>query len=573
MKLSLRVKAAGVFVLLATLPALVTGALLVGINSDAVRSSELQLQAAVVGELSAWLSAHLSAVQDDLSAVGQALLLQAQQPEGPSLIPLRSVVASSRHVGSVRFLVPDAQVNTAIVLDERPVPEVPSTLLDAARVQGVALGRGEADVLMVARVPRSRPGAPLGFVAARVSLEPLRRRLRETAENRFGAVGVTLLIADEVGRSVVGYSADAEHDPPAASPFQGWLPSEGAQAGFSRVQSIELGGGRVLGGLEVLSKFGWSVAMWRSEKVAYAALTLMRRRTIQASLIATLLALGLGLVGARRLTQPILQMATSAELIGQRRWEGLPRLRTTNDELGQLAQSLQVMATDLQANEAKILSETRLRANLSRFMSQQLVDRIVTGQHDVELGGVRATVTVLFVDVVGFTPIAEAKEPERVVTFLNELFSLITEVVFRHGGIVDKFIGDSVMAVFGAPEPDPQQVTHALRSAEDILRFTRLANQYWTRELGRSVDIAMGVNTGECIVGNIGSQKRMEYTVIGDAVNVAARLEKRAAPNQVLVGENTQERASQEFRFAFVGEHAETGRERAIRVFELGVSA
>src|SRR5690606_32919773 len=140
-----------------------------------------------------------------------------------------------------------------------------------------------------------------------------------------------------------------------------------------------------------------------------------------------------------------------------------------------------------------------LRSDLSRFMSQQLVERIVSGKHTMDLGGTRCTVTLLFADVVGFTPIAEGGEPERVVALLNELFSLMTEVIFRHQGVVDKFLGDSVMAMWGAPEDDPQHATHALRAAEDLLRFVAMANADWQERYGSEIRLGIGINTGECI--------------------------------------------------------------------------
>jgi class 3 adenylate cyclase len=176
---------------------------------------------------------------------------------------------------------------------------------------------------------------------------------------------------------------------------------------------------------------------------------------------------------------------------------------------------------------------------------------------------------VLFADVVAFTPLAESRSAEEVVSLLNELFSILTEIVFRHGGTVDKFIGDCIMAIWGAPVAQPDHAQRALAAAEDMMRFLETANERFREVYGIEIRLGIGVNSGEAIVGNIGSDKRMEYTVIGDVVNVAARLESIAAPNQLLVSEATRRLAGVGFDLTLVGEKNLTGRKNATTVYQL----
>src|SRR5690606_11039048 len=212
---------------------------------------------------------------------------------------------------------------------------------------------------------------------------------------------------------------------------------------------------------------------------------------------------GLGLFAAARLTRPIVAMAAQAERIGRRAWSELQPLPQSKDELGQLAKSLGDMAGALQQSELKLEEEAQLRTNLSRYMSGAVVDQILRGELPARHVGKRQQVTVLFGSIVSFSSITEEGRPEDIVGLLNELYSLVTEVIFRHGGIVDKFIGDSVMAAWGTPAPAPDHASRALDAAEDMLRFVAVANDDWEDRYGIRIRMAIGLNTGECIAGSL----------------------------------------------------------------------
>ncbi len=179
----------------------------------------------------------------------------------------------------------------------------------------------------------------------------------------------------------------------------------------------------------------------------------------------------------------------------------------------------------------------------------------------------------MIADVAAFTGFAEGTAPERVVAFLNELFTVLAEVVFRHGGMVDKFIGDCVMAVFGATpgvaEPPADLCARALAAAEDMHRFVESAAPAWRETYGFEARLGIGVHSGEALVGNLGSEARMEYTVIGDVVNVAARLETLARGGQTLVTAAVAASAGEGFGFNPLGVHPLRGKRAPVEILEL----
>ena len=171
-----------------------------------------------------------------------------------------------------------------------------------------------------------------------------------------------------------------------------------------------------------------------------------------------------------------------------------------------------------------ITREKRVRATMARYMAKEVVDKLLESGKEV-LEGTSQEATVLFSDIRRFTTISEQLGPRDTVTLLNEYFTDMVDIIFSHGGILDKYIGDAIMAVFGAPVTDPFDAHHALAVAERMIRSLRQFNARRQAAGEEPIDIGIGIATGEVMAGSIGSQKRMEYTVIGDTVNRAARLE------------------------------------------------
>ena len=187
--------------------------------------------------------------------------------------------------------------------------------------------------------------------------------------------------------------------------------------------------------------------------------------------------------------------------------------------------------------QGRIEHEERIRERLSRYHSPGVVDEIVTGGPQ-GLESVRTReVTVFFADIVGFTSSAETMDPEEVSRFLERVFTFAADAIFEQGGTLDKFIGDAVMAFFGAPIPQPDHARRAVAAAAKLVESLHAWNLQRATRGESAVAVRVGVNTGRAFVGDIGSDRRVDYTVLGNTVNVAARLESAVAgPNEVVVG-------------------------------------
>ncbi len=187
----------------------------------------------------------------------------------------------------------------------------------------------------------------------------------------------------------------------------------------------------------------------------------------------------------------------------------------------------------------RLAREEVARANYSRFLPEYVVKQMLENPESFRLGGVNQTITVLFADIRGFTSISEHAQPERIVGLLNRYFSAMTDIIFAHGGTLDKYLGDGLMALFGAPTTTPEDASNALNAAVAMQRRILGINLELQEEGLSEIRVGIGLHTGEATVGYIGSERRSEYTAIGDTVNTASRLESNAKGGEILVSEAT----------------------------------
>lgn len=187
----------------------------------------------------------------------------------------------------------------------------------------------------------------------------------------------------------------------------------------------------------------------------------------------------------------------------------------------------------------RLAREEVARANYSRFMPEYVVKQLLENPESFKLGGVNQTVTVLFADIRGFTAFSEKENPEKVVGLLNRYFSVMSEIIFAYGGTLDKYIGDGLMAIFGAPNATPEDAGNAVKTAITMQKRLAALNKELKSEGLNRIDVGIGLHTGEAVIGYIGSEQRSEYTAIGDTVNLASRLESNAKGGQILISEAT----------------------------------
>ena len=212
------------------------------------------------------------------------------------------------------------------------------------------------------------------------------------------------------------------------------------------------------------------------------------------------------------------------------------------------------------------------RQALERFLSGAIVEKILASPDQIHLGGENQTATILFSDIRGFTRMAEKMEPQQVVELLNEYFTEMTDLIFENGGTLDKYLGDGIMAVFGAPITKPDDALRSVKTAIEMQRGLAGLNRDWEARGQPALRAGIGVNTGAVTAGNIGSTKRMDYTVIGDAVNVASRLCANAAGGQILVSESTYAELKGSLPAKKLDPIRIKGKEAPVAVYEIGWS-
>jgi adenylate cyclase len=213
----------------------------------------------------------------------------------------------------------------------------------------------------------------------------------------------------------------------------------------------------------------------------------------------------------------------------------------------------------------------QMKKLFGQFVSRDVFHQLVADPSRARLGGHRREMTVLFSDIRGFTTVSERGQPEEIVAMLNEYFTRMVEIVFRHQGTIDKFVGDMVMALFGAPLDDPRHAEHAVEAALDMIDALDELNRRWQREGREELDVGIGINTGPMIAGNIGSEKIMSYTVIGDSVNLGARLESlnKEYGTRIIISETTRAGLSGRYLLRPLGEVVVKGKTQQVAIYEL----
>jgi adenylate cyclase len=212
------------------------------------------------------------------------------------------------------------------------------------------------------------------------------------------------------------------------------------------------------------------------------------------------------------------------------------------------------------------LKEERIKSNLERYVSPQVVKAIMESKQNVVFTPAKRNITVLFSDIRGFTTSCEQQTPEAIVEYLNEYFTHMVDVIFTHGGTLNKFVGDMIFAFFGAPGPSDNNEKRAIESAIAMQKRLKTIPKAW---IVNNFLTGIGINSGDVVVGNIGSPHHMDYTAIGDEVNTGSRLQSMAKGGQILVSRSVYEATKELFSFNEIGSVQVKGKNKSVEVFEV----
>ncbi|MBP7792427.1 MAG: HAMP domain-containing protein [Candidatus Goldbacteria bacterium] len=260
------------------------------------------------------------------------------------------------------------------------------------------------------------------------------------------------------------------------------------------------------------------------------------------------------------LVRPIGFLVKGVKAIGEGNYDVEIKLKT-NDELGLL--------TEIFNDTAKSLKEKELiKGAFSKYISSEVMDEIINDPSKLSLHGKRLKATMLFTDIRGFTSMSEKLEPEQVVSIINDYLTVQTDKIIKYNGFLDKFVGDCVMAVYGIPVPKDDDAYRAVKTAIDIRESIKKLNSIRERMKQLTVGIGIGINTGDVVCGNIGSSQRMDYTVIGDNVNLASRLESNAPAGAIYVSESTYIETKDKFLYKELEPISVKGKKEPIKIFE-----
>lgn len=562
--------------LTAALPTLAVGVGARVSYEETLRRAALESGLLVADDLAQTIELEAALTERTLREIARTLT-DAELGEDAKIGRSLALVEASAQLDSVAIY--DAEGALIDVLRERGAAgEVAPKLPDAMRFggkeealrAGVIIKRGEAWVWPVA-LPLVASGVVTGTLTAEVPLAPVQRRVEYLAQERYAGRADSVFVVDGARRAVAHVErARVGQEEPAAAFLQQAAANMISHGISYSGEYSGAGSHRYLAVFRPVTGTGWGIAAQLPYDVAFGPLVQMERLVALVLALSLLAAVAASLLVSRRLLSPMGALMEMVGALRARRFGERVKIET-RDELAELGGALSGAAAELEASEEAIRKAAQVRQDLGRYLPKELVERVVAGEQSLALGGERVEVTVLFADVVGFTALCEELGPEDVVGLLNELFTILTEIIFRNGGTVDKFMGDCVMAFWGAPNPQEDHARRALQAAEEMLGWLEVGNARWAKQLGVKVDLAIGVNTGAVVVGNLGSESRMEYTMIGETVNIAARLEAIARPGQILTTATTAAAVGDLFDLVEIGERTLPGQQASMMLYEVQV--
>ncbi len=327
------------------------------------------------------------------------------------------------------------------------------------------------------------------------------------------------------------------------------------------VLQFEEKNGKYFGSFERLDQIGVGVISSIPEKLALEGVNAVRWGSVLISVIILSGAILFIYFFSNTISRPLQLLSNAAEKIGDGEYDHQLQVKT-RDEVGELTKVFNLMVHGLKERE-------KLKGALNKFVNEEIANQVLQGE--IKLGGERKEATILFMDIRGFTAISEKLQPEEVVDFLNEYMTLMVGIISHTGGVVDKFIGDAIMAIWGAPVPKGNDIENCLNATLMMRKNIVDFNMQRKKKKKFPIMFGCGVNTGPVVSGQIGSPDRHEYTVIGDAVNLASRIEvlSKHFAVDVLITENTYNMVKDIFLVAAMEKVKVKGKSRTQTVYAL----
>jgi class 3 adenylate cyclase len=533
--------------------------------------AEQELEAAVVDDVARTLAFELGGASAGTERAATALVDPRVADDETRILLAKGAVVSSERLERVVVYDKDGAAIDAIVAHGKPAPPALPPLAESERVPAprwtVAVAGGALRARYV--TPLGAGGERRGWVAGDLDPQTLSRVVGDASQDRFQRRDRVVLVSS----SLQVLAADARAPYAVGGTVEGAALFRGRSSQLTQpllyTEPFVHGSGQpYVGTVRAVPELGWAVFVERPESEAYGALQDTYRALAIAFTLAAVAAAALGWALGSRAVVPITSLVGLTKRYAAREFSAKNPV-TSGDELEELGGAMEAMAKDIAASEAEIARRARIEAGLGRYMPAEVAAALASGDAgSLALEGERRRVAVLFADVAGFTPFAERETPERAIAFLNEVFGVLSEVVFRHGGMVDKYMGDCVMATFGVSGDAARAPAAALACAEDMHRFVEASAAAWAETYGFDARVAIGIAYGDAVLGNLGGELRVEYTAIGDTVNVAARLEGLAGPGKTLVTKELAD-VGEGFTFESLGPHAVRGRAEPVQIFEV----
>jgi len=242
---------------------------------------------------------------------------------------------------------------------------------------------------------------------------------------------------------------------------------------------------------------------------------------------------------------------------------------TSKRNFAELVTKVKQYSAKMQQLKEKLKRESVLRAYLGRYVGNDVIEQIILSQQDDPLKNERTEATLLFADIRSFTTLSENMSPEEIISMLNEYFDAMVSIIFKHDGILDKFVGDELMAVFPSKKDKAGAALNAVHAGQEMQEKISVLMQERNARGLPVFQVGIGINTGSVVVGNVGARNRMDYTVIGDTVNVAARLEQIAEGQEILVGNLTRDYCKHAVLMREKGEISVKNREEPVKCYEI----